>query len=632
MVLEKINTPEQIKRLSYQELETLAQEIRNLIINTTSANGGHVAPSLGVVELTLALHYAFDSPKDKIIWDVGHQCYAHKIITGRRDSFCTLRQKKGVSGFPKRSESIHDIIETGHSSTSISSAAGIAAARDIQKKKYHVIPVIGDGALNGGLALEGLNNIGHLELSRLIVILNDNKMSISPNVGALSNYLNQLRMEPVYNRFKGRVESSLKNMPMGIGNPVLKALSRFKDGVRNMFVSGALFESLGIKYIGPVNGHDMRLLIEVLHASRDDAAPLLIHVITKKGCGYVPAENDPSRFHGLAPYEISSGRSVNKSARTWTGAFSEKLVSMARKDERITAVTAAMAEGTGLDLFRKEFPNRFFDVGICEEHAVTFACGMALEGLRPVAAIYSTFLQRSLDQLIHDAALQKAPVIFALDRAGLVGEDGPTHHGVFDLSYLRMIPNVTVLAPVDEQDLDLAMNFALKADHPVFIRYPRGSIKGSCSLADRANKIDDNESKKTSILKWSILKEGKKTALISTGPIALTAHKAAQTFKSGPAVIKAAAVKPMDTKMLDHLFKEYQVIITCEENALAGGFGSGICEYAAEKEYKGTIKRIGIKDDFIEHGTIKELHELCGLDLKGICKVIRECGHEPKKA
>lgn len=476
-ILETIDKPQDLKRLSMEELKVLAGEIRQLLICSVSKTGGHLAPSLGVVELTLALHKTFNSPIDKIVWDVGHQAYVHKILTGRRDSFHTLRQFGGISGFPKPSESEHDSFGTGHSSTSISAVLGMALARDIEGKKNNVLAVIGDGSLTGGQAYEALNHAGHTG-TNMIVILNDNEMSIAKNVGAMSEYLSKMRTEPSYKKVKKDIEFLLRKIP-AIGEHVVKTVERLKDSVRYLLVPGMLFEELGFNYVGPIDGHNLEILTEVLEKAKDMQGPILIHVLTCKGKGYEPAECNPGKFHGVGPYCVESGEVIkNGNIPTYTGVFGDALVELAAKDPRIVAITAAMPEGTGLKKFGTQFPNRFFDVGIAEQNAVTVAAGMAISGMKPIVALYSTFAQRAYDQILHDVCLQKLPVIFALDRAGIVGEDGPTHHGVFDYSYLRHIPNMVIMAPKDENELRHMLYTAIQMNSPVVIRYPRGSGLG----------------------------------------------------------------------------------------------------------------------------------------------------------
>ncbi|PKK91684.1 MAG: 1-deoxy-D-xylulose-5-phosphate synthase [Candidatus Wallbacteria bacterium HGW-Wallbacteria-1] len=620
--IDYIDSPDGIKGLNYRELYELADEIRRIIIQTTSRRGGHVAPSLGVVELTLALHFVFNSPTDKLIWDVGHQCYAHKLITGRRDSFDTLRSMNGISGFPKRGESCHDIVDTGHSSTSISAAAGLAVARDLRGDDHFIIPIIGDGALTGGLAFEGLNNIGHRQTKRLIVILNDNEMSISQNVGALAQYLNRLRREPIYSRFKGDVQSALRSIP-GLGEPMFKALSKFKDGIRHMMVPGALFEELGFKYFGPVPGHDIRELIDVLRYARDEEFPVLIHVLTRKGKGYLPAERDPSRFHGLSPFDLCTGKSAPSGGPTFTEAFSDSIVALAENDPAIVAITAAMPGGTGLLKFASRFADRFFDVGICESHAVTFASGLALQGVKPVVAVYSSFMQRAYDQLIHDVALPNLPVIFAMDRAGLVGEDGPTHHGVFDLGFTRLIPNITVMAPADGRELGGLLAAALNHEGPCVIRYPRGF----CHTALEAERVPVPVQWGS----WETRRRGTNIAVLACGSMVETAAEAAALLSEDgieAEIVNARFIKPMDLACLRDIQSRFDILVTLEEGAVMCGFGSAVLEEMAkgqltECEKWPSVLCLGISDQFITHGTQAELREICGLDPQSVSDRIK---------
>jgi 1-deoxy-D-xylulose-5-phosphate synthase len=476
MIIEKIRSPQNLKDLSISELKELAQELREIIIETVATNGGHLASNLGSIDITIALHYVFNSPIDKIIWDVGHQAYAHKLLTGRFNAFSTIRKHGGISGFPKMSESPHDAFGTGHSSTSISAALGILEGRDHKKENFKVIPVIGDGALTAGLAFEGLNHTGHLKKD-LIVILNDNEMSISPNVGALSAYLRRMMMGGLYTKFKKETKMLLERIP-GVGEPVLKIAQKAEDTVKGLVVPGLLFEELGFEYVGPVDGHKIDLLIETFKTFEDFPGPVLIHTITKKGKGYGPAEKNPGIFHGIGPFNIETGEQVSSSKKSYSEIFGNCLTKLAKKDDRIIAITAAMTEGTGLSEFVRTFPKQFYDVGIAEPHAVTFAAGLATQGLKPVVAIYSTFLQRSYDEIVHDVCLQNLPVVFAIDRAGIVGDDGPTHNGTFDISYLRHIPNLIIMAPKDGYEFRCMLKSALSLDKPVAIRYPRSRQSG----------------------------------------------------------------------------------------------------------------------------------------------------------
>jgi 1-deoxy-D-xylulose-5-phosphate synthase len=597
-------------------MEKLAGEIRGLLIHTVSQTGGHLAPNLGVVELTLALHQVFDSPRDRIIWDVGHQAYVHKIITGRRQRFATLRQGGGISGFPKREESEHDIFGTGHSSTSISAALGIALARDINKEKYQVVAVIGDGSLTGGQAYEALNYAGHLERN-LTVILNDNEMSIARNVGAMSGYLSKLRTDPTYYRMKQDAEYLLKRIP-AIGERVAKTVERLKDGLKYLVVPGMLFEDLGFTYIGPIDGHNLASLTDVLQKSKHMKGPVLIHVITCKGKGYGPAECNADKFHGVGPFCVESGEIIkNGSNPSYTSVFGDALVAVAEENSDIVAITAAMPEGTGLKKFAATFPGRFFDVGIAEQNAVTMAAGLAAEGKRPVVAIYSTFFQRAYDQIIHDVCLQKLPVVLAIDRAGIVGEDGPTHQGVFDYSFLRHIPNLTVMAPKDENELRHMLYTAVNLPGPAAIRYPRGSGLG-VDTSEPMHKLDIGRAEE--------LRPGKDVALLAAGVMAdpcLAASDLLARHGIRAGVINARFLKPLDEQLIRRLARDVGVIVTVEDNLLAGGFGSAVLEHInAENLNWVKVFRIGLPDKFIEHGSRAQLLAKYGLTGEGIAAVV----------
>lgn len=609
-VLDSIHSPEDVKKLNTARMNELAEDIRKLLINTVSQCGGHLAPSLGVVELSIALHYVFDSPRDKLIWDVGHQSYGHKILTGRWPEMNTLRQFGGLSGFPKREESEHDVFNTGHSSTSISAALGMAVARDLRGEKHSVIAVIGDGALTGGMAFEALNHAGH-EQRDLVVVLNDNEMSISRNVGALSAYLNRLRTDPSYSRKKEEIESVLNRIP-GIGPNIARAAGRFKDTVKYIMVPGILFEELGFTYIGPVDGHDLDELIPVLSNVRRMKGPVLLHVITQKGRGYAPAIEDPDRFHGVGPFDIQTGVSQPRNMKTYTEVFGEFMVERARDDERVVAITAAMTSGTGLTDFARLFPQRFFDVGICEQHAVTMAAGMAVSGLRPVVAIYSTFLQRAFDQILHDVALQNLPVIFAIDRAGLVGEDGPTHHGIFDLSYLRAIPNFTVMAPSNERELRDMLHTSFTIPGPVAIRYPRGIGEG-VEIPPAAQVLEPG--------KGVLLQEGKQLAILGIGKGVSLGQQVVQYLaehKVGAALADARFAKPLDETLLLDLAEKTGRLVTIEDNTLAGGFGSAVAEALDKHGVGAQVLHIGIPDEFVEHGRVDLLREYLNMDAESI--------------
>ena len=602
-ILETIDKPQKLKKLSIEQMKLLAEEIRQLLICSVSKTGGHLAPSLGVVELTMAIHKIFNSPVDKIVWDVGHQAYVHKILTGRYREFGTLRQFGGISGFPKLSESEHDSFGTGHSSTSISAALGMALARDIAGKNYNVLAVIGDGSLTGGQAYEALNHAGHAG-TNMIVILNDNEMSIAKNVGAMSEYLSKIRTEPKYKKVKKDIDFLLRRIP-AIGDHVARTVERLKDSVRYLLVPGMLFEELGFNYIGPIDGHNFQILTEVLEKAKSMQGPILIHVLTCKGKGYKPAECNPGKFHGVGPYCIESGEIIKSSSTpTYTGVFGDALVEIAKQDSRIVAITAAMPEGTGLKRFGAEFPKRIFDVGIAEQNAVTMAAGMATQGMKPIVALYSTFAQRAYDQILHDVCLQNLPVIFALDRAGIVGEDGPTHHGVFDYSYLRHIPNLVIMAPKDENELRHMLHTAVQVDSPVAIRYPRGSglgIKMDESLQQLPIGVAEE------------LKVGRDLVFLAIGAMVDPCRAAselleAQGIQAG--LINARFIKPLDEQMIRRLSRDVGIIVTVEDNILAGGFGSAVLEYVNEQNLNWVkVLRLGLPDQFIEHGTREQLLE-----------------------
>ncbi len=619
-ILGKITEPTQIKKLKKKELPKLAAELRRKIITTVAETGGHLAPSLGVIELTIALHYVFDAPKDKIVWDVGHQAYAHKLLTGRSEKFHTLRCYHGISGFPKRSESIYDTLDTGHSSTSISAALGMSTAMSMTGKKGKVVAVIGDGSMTAGLAFEALNNAGHLKKD-LIVILNDNEMSISPNVGALSSYLSRKLTAPMARRLKRDIEAFLKRSD--VGENIWSLLKRSEESLKSLLTPGMLFEALQFEYVGPLPGHNLETLIDTLSNVKGLPGPVLVHVLTKKGKGYGPAERHPDKFHGVGPFDLKTGelkRPKEPKPPSYTSIFSQTIIRLAHEDERIVAITAAMPAGTGLSTFAKEFPERFFDVGIAEQHAVTFAAGLALEGLKPVVAIYSTFLQRAYDQIIHDICLTGLPVVFAIDRAGLVGDDGPTHHGAFDLSFLRAVPNMIVMAPKDENELRHMLHTAFKLHCPVAIRYPRGAGVGA-SLDWKLHDLP--------LGKGEILRNGKDAALIAIGNMVQPSLEASDILsESGieTTVVNARFVKPIDHELIAQVAKDHSAIVTLEENAVHGGFGSAIMESIVEQQP--TIKNntkflhIGLPDYFIEHGSQSILREKLGLDPKNIAKKI----------
>ncbi len=616
-ILDSIHSPEDLKRLPASRLPELAADLRQVIIETCAANGGHLAPSLGVVELTVALHRVFTTPFDKIIWDVGHQAYAHKLLTGRRDNFDTLRALNGISGFPKRHESPHDQFDAGHSSTSISAATGFAVARDLDGRKGKVLAIIGDGSMTGGIAYEGINHAGHLNKD-MIVVLNDNEMSIAENVGALSTFLTRTASSEFVHRFKKSTESFLKRLEMGKG--VLHMARKMEESFKGLFTPGMLFEAFGFEYIGPVDGHDLPALIETLENVKKFDNSVLIHVLTKKGMGYKPAEDNPSLYHGVGPFEIETGK-VHKGkggAASYTAVFGEALCKLASEDERITAITAAMPDGTGLSRFSKEFPDRFFDVGIAEQHAVTFAAGLAAGGYRPVFAVYSSFLQRAYDQVCHDVCLQNLPVTFAIDRGGVVGSDGPTHHGAFDLSYLRHLPNLTLMAPKDENELQHMLATAISLGSPAAIRYPRGNGYGVAL---------DQSLTELPIGRAELLREGAAAALFALGTMVYPALAAADTLNAeGVAltVVNARFVKPLDEEMIVQLAEKYGILITIEENVVQGGFGSAVLELLEQRGLNGTrVLRLGYPDTYIPQGEQHELRAMLGLDSAGIAASIR---------
>lgn len=617
-LLNRIENPEDVKKLTVRELEQLASELRHFIIDTVSQNGGHLAPNLGTVELTLALYSVFDFPADKLVWDVGHQAYSHKILTGRREAFSTLRKKGGITGFPNRFESVYDAFGVGHASTSISAALGMALARDAKGEKNQVIAVIGDGALTGGESFEALNNAGDLG-TKLIVVLNDNEMSIDANVGAMSEYLSRIRIAPQYARAKRDMGSLLMSIPH-IGDKVYKTASHLKDGVRSVLVPGSLFEEMGFHYIGPLDGHNISLMEEVFKSAKEMEGPVLIHIHTVKGKGYQPAEQAPEKFHGVGCFDPSTGKSAKKAgcAPSYTAVFSEALIELAKDRPDILAITAAMPSGTGLKAFGKAYPKRFFDVGIAEEHAMTLAAGMAAGGMHPVIALYSTFAQRAYDQLIHDVCLQNLPVTLCLDRAGLVGEDGPTHHGVFDLSYLRQMPNMCVMAPKDEEELRHMLATAIALPGPAAVRYPRGAGLG-VALTDSFEKLP--------VGKAEVLQDKGEIAFLAVGTMVEHAKAAAAILAEEgieAAVVNMRFIKPLDTALIDEMARTKKLLITAEENVLAGGFGSAVAEYLADSGQQVPLVRFGIPDRFIEQGTRKELLSLCGLQPEQMAERVRE--------
>lgn len=619
MHLEDISTPKQIKYLSPDQLNQLAEEIRQFLIEKLAVTGGHLAPNLGVVELTLVLHQLFDSPKDKLIWDVGHQAYVHKILTGRKDRFDTLRQYKGLCGFPKMRESEHDVWETGHSSTSLSAAMGMAIARDIKGESHHIVAIIGDGALTGGMALEALNHIGH-EQKDMIVVLNDNEMSISPNVGALHNHLGKLRTAKQYKWVKEELEYLLRKIP-AVGGKLAKTAERIKGSIKYLLVSGIFFEELGFTYLGPIDGHNIDEMLTCFQQAKRTKGPVLIHVVTKKGKGYAPAEADSDSWHGGGPYKIESGEFIKSvgGPPDYKKVFGQTMIDFAAKDPQIVAVTPAMSSGSGLNEFARQFPERFFDVGIAEQHAVTMSAGLATQGLKPVAVIYSTFLQRGYDQVVHDVARQNLNVTFAIDRAGFVGADGETHQGVYDIAYLRHLPNMKIMMGKDENEFRHLLYTALHLDGPTAVRYPRGAGVGV--------KLD-HEYKKIKLGTWEIVQEGRDLAILAVGPMVQIAQKAAeQVAKEGykPYVVNARFIKPLDEKMLLDFANKGLKLITIEEHALAGGFGSAVLEFYNDQHIDGMLTfRIGVPDTFIEHGSVHQQREEVNLTVEHLVHRIKQ--------
>ncbi|TQR19583.1 1-deoxy-D-xylulose-5-phosphate synthase [Psychrobacillus vulpis] len=618
MDLTSISSPSFLKSLDNEQLKELSEDIRSFLIEKLSVTGGHIGPNLGVVELTIALHRAFNSPADKFLWDVGHQAYVHKILTGRADQFDTLRQFKGLCGFPKRIESEHDVWEAGHSSTSLSAAMGMAKARDIQKKSNYVIPIIGDGALTGGMALEALNHIGH-EKTDMIVILNDNEMSIAPNVGALHNVLGKLRTHGKYNKAKDDLEYLLKKIP-AVGGKLASTAERVKDSLKYLLVSGVFFEELGFTYLGPIDGHNFEALEENLQYAKKMKGPVLLHVITKKGRGYTPAEEDKiGTWHGTGPYKMETGDFVKSSSKapSWSGLIAETARRIAREDERIVAITPAMPVGSKLEGFASEFPDRMFDVGIAEQHATTMAAGLAADGMKPFLVIYSTFLQRAYDQVLHDICRQNLNVVIGIDRAGLVGADGETHQGVFDISFLRHLPNMVIMMPKDENEGQHMVKTAFDySDGPIALRYPRGNGLGVPM---------DAELKSIPIGTWEVLKEGKNAAIITFGttiPMAMKAADLLEQSNISVEVINARFIKPLDEEMLRSLQQRNIPIITVEESILQGGFGSAVLEFFNENGLQANVKRIGIPDMFIEHGDVNLLLDEINVTTEEIVKVV----------
>ena len=613
-ILNSVNSPKDIRRLGRGQLKLLANEIRQKILETVSKNGGHLGGPLGAVELTLAVHYVYNAPYDKIVIDTGHQSYAHKLITGRRNNFHTLRQYKGICGFCNISESEYDVFGAGHASTAISAALGIAKSRDFKRERYKVVAIVGDGALTAGLAFEGLNNAGYLKAD-ILVILNDNRMSISPNVGAISNYLNKIVLKEGYFKLRKKTKALLNKIP-GIGPDEVDKVFKMQERLRTMTSESNFFESMGFQYFGPIDGHNLDEIIPALRNVKNLKGPVLLHVKTEKGKGYAFAEEDIDKFHGMSPFDPVNGQKyVTTTKLTYTDAFANALIRIAEEDKRIVAITAAMKGGTGLNKFEKHFPERTIDVGIAEQHAVTFAAGLAINGMKPVCAIYSTFLQRAYDQIIHDVCLQKLGVIFAMDRAGLVGDDGPTHNGPFDIAYFRAVPNITIMVPKDENELQHMLYTATLLKGPCSLRYPRGNAVG-VGL--------DSELRKLEIGKGEVIKEGNDLLILGVGPILYDAMQAVEELKCNSTVINARFVKPLDESLILKYARKIKNIITLEEAALNGGFGSAVIELLEDKGVKANVKRIGIPDNFIEHGKPDIQKKLAGIDKESIKNAINE--------
>lgn len=614
MYLEKITKPHEVKNLTPEELKLLAFEVRNRIIEVISTNGGHLAPSLGAVDFTIALLKVFNPPQDKVVWDVSHQAYAWKILTGRNDKFDTIRTLGGMSGFTKREESEFDSFGAGHSSTSISAALGLACGRDLNDKKGHCIAIIGDGALTGGMSFEALNHAGHLQNDKFVVILNDNEMSISQNVGGLQKYMARFLVSKPYNVLKKQVWDLSSTLPKNVRSKFIYGAQKLEESFINILAPNILFEDLGFKYVGPIDGHNITQMLSIFERVKSNmVGPVLVHLVTKKGKGYAPAEKNSSLFHGVGKFDALSGEVVCTGNETWSEVMGNSICRLAETNENIVAITAAMTSGTGLSEFEQKFPQRFYDVGIAEQHAATFAAGLAAKGIKPFFAVYSTFLQRSLDQIIHDVALQKLPVVFCIDRAGVVGEDGPTHHGVFDISYLNFIPNLVILAPSNAEELDAMLQWsALYKTGPVAIRYPRGTA--FCL----GKKIEPFEAGKS-----EVISKGKDIAVLSVGhafPIAVDVVEMLRAKELNPYLVNVRSVKPMDKALLDKLGKNCKRIITIEPNALIGGFGSAVRDYLAESKAK--VTSFGYPDEFIPQGSISQLNEKIGFTAENIFKQI----------
>lgn len=623
MILEKIKEANDVKQLSLSECEQLAQEIRDFLIRSLSETGGHLASNLGVVELTIALHRFLHFPEDKLVWDVGHQAYTHKILTGRKEQFATLRKTGGLSGFPKRKESDCDAFDTGHSSTSISAGLGLVQARDLKGENYQVVSVIGDGALTGGMAYEALNNAAELK-KNFIIILNDNEMSITRNVGGMSSYLDHIRMAAPYTELKMGVTNALKKIPK-VGDGMVDALHKTKSSIKQLVIPGMLFENMGLTYLGPVDGHDMRQLGKVLQEAKRKQGPVLIHVLTEKGRGYEPAMRHPARFHGAAPYEVETGLPKSNGNPSYTDIFSTVMRKFGDREPDVVAVSAAMVPGTGLKRFGNMFPERLFDVGIAEEHAVTFAAGLALGGLRPVVAIYSSFLQRAVDQILHDVCMQNLPVVFAVDRAGLVGNDGETHHGCFDLSYLSMMPNMTVMAPKNKWELSDMLKFAIRQKSPVAIRYPRG--EAYTGLEDYRAPIEMG--------KAEILEKGKEIAILAVGNMVRTAVQVTENLRNcgyEPTLVNMRFVKPLDMDLLEILREDHSLIVTMEENVKSGGFGEQVMTYYGSRLHSPAVRIVAIEDQFVPHGSVEDLMHQQQMDSASVTERILRWKEEQQKS
>jgi len=620
LYLDRVNVPADIRQFSVSDLKGLCSDVRSFLIDTVSKTGGHLGAGLGAVELAVALHYVFDTPRDKLVWDVGHQAYPHKILTGRKDRLHTIRQYKGLSGFLKRTESEYDTFGAGHASTAISAALGMVAARELSKESYNIVAVVGDGAMTGGLAYEGMNNAGLMKKD-MIVVLNDNNMSIAPNVWAISNYFTELIANPTYNRFKANIYQLTGKLDVW-GDRIRKVAARLEEGIKVVVTPGMLFEALGFRYFGPINGHNVQQLVRIFSEVKNYKGPILVHATTQKGKGYKPAENDGQRLHGVTPFDKITGISPKKSdgPPAYTKVFGNAVVELAKKNPKLVGITAAMPDGTGLDQLQKEMPERFYDVGIAEQHAVTFAAGLATQGCTPIAAIYSTFLQRAYDQIIHDVAIQQLHVVFVLDRAGLVGADGPTHHGVFDLSYLRPIPGMVIMTPKDESELrDMLYTATIYEKGPIVLRYPRGNgigvpLKSGFDLVP--------------IGKGEIVRSGSDVAILAIGAMVHNGVKAAEQLERAgisAEVVNMRFVKPLDGELLENLASRFVIVVTLEDNVVTGGFGSAVAEHLASKGITSIRLKIhGVPDQFIDHGTPAELQHELHLDPIGIAQVVTE--------